>query len=106
MAVLEFLGLAGDAVDPSARLMGSEYCRFALDRAWFSYPDQLPPDVLAPEQEAGIIRSNLSFALEDLCPGGRPAGQVGQETYDVGLGPMFAAFTADASQMQAHAADL
>jgi hypothetical protein len=103
MALREFLALTGDAVDPSARLIATEYCRFATDRAWFYYPDQLPLDVLAPEQEAGIIRRDLSFPLEDLYPDGRPAGQVGQEIYGAGLAFMFAAFEADASQMQAHA---
>ena len=34
---------AGPNLDPAVRMIVSEYCKYALDRAWFYYPDALPP---------------------------------------------------------------
>lgn len=33
----------------------SEYCKYALYRAWFYYPDALPEALLADEQRNGHI---------------------------------------------------
>lgn len=79
-------------VDPAARMLVTEYCKYALDRAWFYYPDALPPKVLAPTQREnnGHIDRTLSFPLEDLYADGQPAGQVGQEVYGAGAAFVFA----------------
>ncbi len=69
----------------------SEYCRYALDRAWFYFPDALPKDAIKPDdQQSGVINRKLSFPLEDLYPDGQPAGQVGQEIYGSGGAFVFA----------------
>ena len=67
----------------------SEYCKYALDRAWFYYPDALPPEALATEIRNGHIDRTLSFPLEDLYGDGQPAGQVGQEIYGAGAAFVF-----------------
>jgi hypothetical protein len=70
--------------------MVDEYCRYALDRAWYFYPDALPPDGLATENRNGHIDRALSFPVEDLYPDGQQAGQVGQEIYGAGAAMVFA----------------
>ena len=84
-----YLRDGGPDLDPGARMLVSEYCKYALDRAWFYYPDALPPDVLATEIRNGHIDRKLSFPLEDLYIGGDPAGQVGQEIYGAGAAFVF-----------------
>jgi len=85
-----FLKDGGPDLDPSARMIISEYCKYALDRAWFYYPDTLPRETLATEIRNGHIDRGLSFPLEDLYVGGDPAGQVGQEIYGAGAAFVFA----------------
>lgn len=85
-----YLKDTGPDLDPSARLLISEYCKYALDRAWFYYPDALPAEVLANEIRNGHIDRTLSFPLEDLYADGQPAGQVGQEIYGAGAAFVFA----------------
>ena len=85
-----YLRDGGPDMDPAARLLVSEYCKYALDRAWYYYPDALPKSVLATEQRNGHIDRTLSFPLEDLYPDGQPAGQVGQEIYGAGTAWVFA----------------
>ena len=85
-----YLEDGGPALDPAARMIVSEYCKYALDRAWFYYPDALPPEVLATEIRNGQIDRKLSFPLEDLYVGGDPAGQVGQEIYGAGAAFVYA----------------
>jgi hypothetical protein len=70
--------------------MVSDYCRFALDRAWYYYPDALPPEMISEEPRNGHIDRKLSFPLEDLYVGGDKAGQVGQEIYGAGAAFVFA----------------
>jgi hypothetical protein len=94
LALQEYLELGGEELDPAARLLAEEFCRYAAHRTWFYYPDMLPADMLAPKQESGIIDRSLSFPLEDLYPDGRPAGQVGQEIYGAGAAFIFAAHSA------------
>lgn len=79
-------------IDPTIRMLLLEYCKYALDRAWFYYPDTLPKEVLSPKQRDanGHIDRKLSFPLEDLYVDGQPAGQVGQEVYGAGAAFIFA----------------
>lgn len=87
-----YLKDSGPDVDPAVRLLLSEYCRYALDRAWFYYPDALPPEVVSDTQREtnGHIDRNLSFPVEDLYVDGQQAGQVGQEIYGAGAAFVFA----------------
>lgn len=81
----EYLAQAGPDLEPSVRMLVSEYCKYALDRAWFYYPDALPSDAIHEgEHQSGVICPDLSFPLEDLYPDGQKAGQVGQEIYGSG----------------------
>ncbi|WP_294391560.1 hypothetical protein [uncultured Sphingomonas sp.] len=85
-----YLRDAGAELDQSVRLLLCEYCRYALDRAWFYYPDALPEHAIAEEVRNGHVDHTLSFPLEDLYRDGQPAGQVGQEIYGCGAAPTFA----------------
>ncbi len=87
-----YLDDSGPDLEPAARMLISEYCKYALDRAWFYYPDALPPEVIASEQREnnGHIDRGLAFPLEDLYPDGQAAGQVGQEIYGAGAAFVFA----------------
>jgi hypothetical protein len=87
-----YLDDSGPELEPAARMLISEYCKYALDRAWYYYPDALPPEALSPEQREknGHIDRNLSFPVEDLYADGQPAGQVGQEIYGAGAALIFA----------------
>jgi hypothetical protein len=86
-----YLRDSGPDLDPAVRLLISEYCKYALDQAWYYYPDTLPPEVLAGDDiRNGYIDTKLSFPLEDLYVDGQPAGQVGQEIYGAGAAFVFA----------------
>lgn len=87
-----YLADSGPDLEPAARMLISEYCRYALDRAWYYYPDALPAEAVSDEQRAGNghVDSALSFPLEDLYADGQPAGQVGQEIYGAGAAFIFA----------------
>jgi hypothetical protein len=87
-----YLKDCGPDVDPAVRLLLSEYCRYALDRAWYYYPDALPADAISPTQREknGDIDPALSFPVEDLYIDGQQAGQVGQEVYGSGAAFVFA----------------
>lgn len=85
-----YLRDSGPELEPAARMLISEYCKYSLDRAWFYYPDALPEDGLAKEIRNGHIDRDLSFPLEDLYVDGQPAGQVGQEIYGAGAAMAFA----------------
>ncbi|MGN6498414.1 MAG: hypothetical protein ACTHK5_13920 [Tsuneonella sp.] len=85
-----YLDLGGPDLIPSVKLLVSEYCRYALDRAWFFYTDALPEEALASDNRNGHIDAALSFPVEDLYPDGQPAGQVGQEIYGAGAAMVFA----------------
>jgi hypothetical protein len=85
-----YLKDGGPDLDPAALLMISDYCRYALDRAWYYYPDALPADMISEEPRNGHIDRKLSFPLEDLYVGGDKAGQVGQEIYGAGAAFVFA----------------
>jgi hypothetical protein len=87
-----YLNDSGPDLEPAARMLISEYCKYALDRAWYYYPDALPPEAISPKQREnnGYVDRALSFPLEDLYPDGQPAGQVGQEIYGAGAAFIFA----------------
>lgn len=87
-----YLSDSGPDLEPAARMFVSEYCKYALDRAWYYYPDALPPEAIAVKQREnnGHVDRKLSFPLEDLYPDGQPAGQVGQEIYGSGAAMVFA----------------
>lgn len=87
----EFLRDTGPDVDQAAIQLVTQYCRYALDRAWFYYPQNLPPKVLAKKDiRNGYIDRKLAFPVEDLYVDGQPAGQVGQEIYGAGAALIFA----------------
>ncbi len=87
-----YLDDGGPELEPAARMLIAEYCKYALDRAWYYYPDALPPEAIAPEQREpnGHVDRKLSFPLEDLYADGQQAGQVGQEVYGAGAALVFA----------------
>ncbi|WP_443970987.1 hypothetical protein [Sphingobium sp. CR28] len=86
-----YLDDGGPDLDPEARMLVSEYCKYALSRAWYYYPDALPPEAISEKQRDsnGHVDPKLSFPLEDLYPDGQPAGQVGQEVYGAGAAFIF-----------------
>lgn len=87
-----YLDDSGPDLDPAARMLVSEYCKYVLSRAWFYYPDALPDEAISSRQREtnGYIDPKLSFPLEDLYPDGQLAGQVGQEVYGAGAAFVFA----------------
>lgn len=84
-----YLKDSGPDLDPAIRLMVSDYCRYALDRAWFYYPDTLPEDMICKKPRNGHVDRKLSFPVEDLYVAGDTAGQVGQEIYGAGASFVF-----------------
>ncbi|MDB5708425.1 MAG: hypothetical protein JWL96_495 [Sphingomonas bacterium] len=87
-----YLSDSGPDLEPAARMLIAEYCKYALDRAWYYYPDALPREAVSPKQREanGHVDRKLSFPLEDLYPDGQLAGQVGQEIYGAGAAFIFA----------------
>jgi hypothetical protein len=90
LAFQSYLRDGGPDLHAGARLLIDEYCRYALDRAWFYFPDTLPPDAIAESPRNGRIDRELSFPVEDLYVDGQQAGQVGQEIYGGGAAFIFA----------------
>jgi hypothetical protein len=81
----EYLAEAGPNLEPAVRMLCSEYCKYAIDRAWFYFPDALPADILHDgEHQSGILNRELSFPLEDLYADGQAPAQIGQEIYGCG----------------------
>lgn len=87
-----YLDDGGPELEPEARMLIGEYCKYVLSRAWYYYPDALPDEAIADQQREanGHIDRSLSFPLEDLYPDGQQAGQVGQEVYGAGAAFIFA----------------
>ena len=87
-----YLNDSGPDLEPAARMLIAEYCKYALSRAWYYYPDALPPEAVSPKQREpnGHVDRKLCFPLEDLYPDGQQAGQVGQEIYGAGAAFIFA----------------
>jgi hypothetical protein len=90
LAWQSYLRDSGPDVLSGAKMLIDEYCRYALDRAWFYFPDTLPPDAIAEKPRNGRIDRELSFPVEDLYVDGQQAGQVGQEIYGGGAAFIFA----------------
>jgi hypothetical protein len=89
-ALQDYLEVAGQDIEPSVKLLISEYSRYGFDRAWFYYPDALPADILSEKVRNGHLDRTLSFPLEDLYGDGQPCGQVGQEIYGCGAAFIYA----------------
>ena len=87
----ELLRCCGDEIPNATAAILRDYCAYALDRAWYYYPDALPEEALSEMVRNGRIGRDLSFPLEDLYGDGQPAGQVGQEIYGCGGAFIFAA---------------
>lgn len=81
---------SGPDLHAGAQLLIDEYCRYALDRAWFYFPDTLPNEAIAEAPRNGSIDRARSFPVEDLYVDGQQAGQVGQEIYGGGAAFIFA----------------
>ncbi len=92
VAFERYMGESGPDLEPAARMLVSEYCKYVLSRAWYYYPDALPSEAICDTQREtnGHVDRALSFPLEDLYPDGQPAGQVGQEVYGAGAAFVFA----------------
>src|SRR5207253_3297240 len=75
VAFERYLKDGGPDLDSAARLLVSEYCRYALDRAWFYFPDTLPEHMICAKPRNGHVDRTLSFPVEDLYVGGDVAGQ-------------------------------
>lgn len=90
LAFQSYLRDSGPDLHSGARLLIDEYCRYALDRAWFYFPDTLPAEAIAEDPRNGRIDRALSFPVEDLYVDGQQAGQVGQEIYGGGAAFIFA----------------
>jgi hypothetical protein len=95
VAFERYLRDSGPDLEPAARMLISEFGKYALHRAWFYYPDALPPEAVSPKQREsnGHIDRKLSFPVEDLYGDGQLAGQVGQEVYGAGAAMIFATRT-------------
>lgn len=90
LAFESYLSEAGPDLLPGARLLVDEYCRHAVNRAWFYFPDALPEEAISKNPRNGRIARELSFPVEDLYVDGQEAGQVGQEIYGAGAPFIFA----------------
>jgi hypothetical protein len=66
-------------------LLLSEYVRHLADRAWYSYPRNVPADLLPDRPKTGELAPELWIPLEDMCDGWEKSGAVGQEVYGAGL---------------------
>lgn len=73
-----------DELAPMTLLL-SEFIRRLGDRAWFSYPRNLPADVLPDRPKTGELCRDLWIPLEDIRDGWDQSGAVGQEVYGAGL---------------------
>jgi len=87
----EYLRESGPDLEPAAKMLISEYCKYTLERGWFYFPDTLPKEAIQEgHHQSGKVDPKLSFPLEDLYGDGQPAGQVGQEIYGAGAPFIFA----------------
>jgi hypothetical protein len=84
-----FATLLTESIDddllPSVTLLLSEYVRRLADRAWFSYPVNVPPEILPDRPKTGELSRELWIPLEDMQDGWEKSGAVGQEVYGAGL---------------------
>jgi hypothetical protein len=80
-AIHDYMCVAQGDVPASLRILLCEYCKYLIDRAWYHYPSELPPEVLAEQSQSGYINRELAIPLEDMYEGWQKAGTVGQEIY-------------------------
>lgn len=82
----EYYLLCHDRLDPSARLLVSEFLRYAPQTIWYAYPAFLPATSL--HQGPAFWNTDNDYRLyipvEDLVDGWRKNGSVGQEVYGAG----------------------
>jgi hypothetical protein len=90
LAFQSYLHDSGPGLLPAAHMLIDEYCRYAIDRAWFYFPDTLPAELVCEKPRNGRVDRNLSFPVEDLYVDGQQPGQVGQEIYGGGAAFIFA----------------
>jgi hypothetical protein len=90
LAFQSYLHDSGPDLLPAAHTLIDEYCRFAIDRAWFYFPDTRPAELIPESPRNGRIDRELSFPVEDLYVDGQQPGQVGQEIYGGGAAFIFA----------------
>jgi len=90
LAFQSYLHDSGPELLPAAHTLIDEYCRYAIDRAWFYFPDTLPAELFPTKPRNGSIARELSFPVEDLYIDGQTPGQVGQEIYGGGAAFIFA----------------
>lgn len=76
---------ADDEMLSSMTLLLSEYCRHLADRAWYSYPRNVPAEMLPDRPKTGELAQELWIPVEDMCDGWEKSGAVGQEVYGAGL---------------------
>jgi len=86
----ELLGRCAGMLPDSLLVILKDYCRYALHRAWYYYPDASPAEMFSDKNRNGRIKRGLSFPVEDLYGDGQCAGQVGQEIYGCGGAFVFA----------------
>jgi hypothetical protein len=86
----DYLALGGNDVLQSARLLLCEFCKYAIDRAWYYYPEHLPRDIVEEKPRSGHINRELTIPLEDIYDGWQKAGKVGQEVYGAAAPFVFA----------------
>jgi hypothetical protein len=70
---------------PEVTMLLSEYIRHLSNRAWFSYPCNVPADALPDRPKTGELARDLWIPLEDMQDGWQKSGAVGQEVYGAGL---------------------
>ena len=76
---------ADDEVLPSVTLLLSEFIRHLADRAWYSYPRNVPAEMLPDRPKTGELARDLWIPLEGMSDGWEKSGAVGQEVYGAGL---------------------
>jgi hypothetical protein len=86
----DYLAIGGDEIPASVRLLLCEFCKYAIDRAWYYYPGHLPQEMIEQHPKNGHINRELAIPLEDIYEGWETAGKVGQEVYGAGAPFAFA----------------
>ncbi|HEV7178925.1 MAG TPA: hypothetical protein VGN11_03580, partial [Candidatus Baltobacteraceae bacterium] len=81
----DLLKMGGHAIRPSARMLIAEYGKYALDRVWHYFPENLDSTALSNKPRNGHLDCALAVPVEDLQDGWELSGQVGQEIYGSGV---------------------
>jgi hypothetical protein len=77
-----YLDDSGPDLEPAARMLIAEYCKYALDRAWYYYPDALPPEAISPKQREpnGHVDRKLSSRSRTSMPTASPPDRSGRKS--------------------------